>query len=190
MNYHDTKAQLVAYRGQIADIRHKMRALQAQVQPEQVSDYEFTVPHGKVRLSQLFGDKDTLFVIHNMGRSCPNCTMWADGFNGIYDHIVSRAAFVLSSPDLPEVQRAVALERGWKFPMVSHAGTRFAADMGYAPAAGMMPGLSVLKMRNGSIQRVADSRFNIGDEFCAIWRLFDMLPEGAAGWHAKFSYEV
>jgi hypothetical protein len=37
---------------------------------------------GKARLSALFGDKDTLFVIHNM----------TDGFNGVFEHLRDRAA--------------------------------------------------------------------------------------------------
>jgi len=75
----------------IAEIRGRMREAQASVEPEPVRDYEFTTPDGPVRLSQLFGDKRDLFVIHNMGRSCPACTLWADGFNGSYPHIADRA---------------------------------------------------------------------------------------------------
>ena len=79
-----------------------------------------------------------LFVIHNMGRSCPNCTLWADGFNGIYPHIADRAAFVVASPDPPDVQQSFAASRGWRFPMVSHQGSSFAADMGYRSAIGWL----------------------------------------------------
>src|SRR5437588_5436527 len=120
MNYRDTTRQLSEYRREIADIREKMRKAQAAVEPEEVSDYELTTPDGKVRLSALFGDKDTLFVIHNMGTGCASCTMWADGFNGVYLHLRDRAAFVLTSPDPPERQRSFAAERGWRFPMASH----------------------------------------------------------------------
>ena len=42
--------------------------------------------------------KRDLIVIHNMGASCPYCTLWADGFNGIYDHLADRAAFVALQP--------------------------------------------------------------------------------------------
>jgi predicted dithiol-disulfide oxidoreductase (DUF899 family) len=104
MNYRDTAAKLAAYRGEIARLRRKMREAQASVEPEPVRDYEFATLEGPVRLSQLFGPKRDLFVIHNMGRSCPHCTLWADGFNGIYPHIADRAAFVIASPDPPDVQ--------------------------------------------------------------------------------------
>jgi predicted dithiol-disulfide oxidoreductase (DUF899 family) len=62
--------------------------------------------------------------------------MWADGYNGIHHHIATRAAFVVSSPEPPEVQRKFAASRGWKFPMISHAGSTFAADMGFRTSNG------------------------------------------------------
>jgi len=91
MSYRDTAERLKTYRAQIKDIRDKMRALQADIAPEEVSDYEFATMSGKVCLSSLFGDKDTLLVVHNMGTGCVNCTMWADGFNGVYGHLADRA---------------------------------------------------------------------------------------------------
>jgi len=160
-----------------------MRALQQSVEPEEVADYRFAGAGGPVRLSELFGDKDTLFVIHNMGKSCPNCTMWADGFNGVLPHLESRAAFVVTSPDDPATQAEFAGSRGWKFRMVSHQGSDFAADMGYrGEGGGWMPGVSVFKRIDGKIMRVSDAAFDQGDDFCAVWHLFDLIPEGTAGW--------
>ena len=86
---------------------------------------------GPVRLSELFAGKRDLFVIHNMGTTCRYCTMWADGFNGVYEHLADRAAFVLATPNTPDVQKQFAKSRGWRFPMVSHAGNSFAKDLGY-----------------------------------------------------------
>ena len=105
MQYADASDKLAQYRQQIAQLRGKMRALQQSVEPQEVSDYEFSTTEGKVRLSELFGDKEYLFVIHNMGAGCPNCTLWADGFNGILPHIENRAAFVVASPDEPAAQQ-------------------------------------------------------------------------------------
>src|SRR6516162_6332847 len=39
-----------------------------------------------------FWRQEYLFVIHNMGAGCRNCTLWADGFNGMLRHIENRAA--------------------------------------------------------------------------------------------------
>lgn len=189
MTYRDTSEKLAAWRKQIAELRQKMRAAQSTVQPEPVQDYEFTIPSGRICLSQLFGDKRDLIVIHNMGRSCPNCTLWADGFNGVYPHIADRAAFVVTSPDSADVQQSFAASRGWRFPMASHQGNGFAADMGYrSTSGGWLPGVSVFRREATGVVRVADTHFESGDDFCAVWHLFDLIPEGAAGWRAKFSY--
>jgi predicted dithiol-disulfide oxidoreductase (DUF899 family) len=189
MTYQDTAEKLATWRGQIAELRQKMRDAQAAVEPEPVRDYEFTTAEGSLRLSQLFGTKRDLLVIHNMGRSCPNCTLWADGFNGIYPHIVDRAAFVISSPDPPDVQQGFAATRGWRFPMVSHQGSSFATDMGYRSVnGGWLPGVSVFRRDRNRIVRIADTGFEPSDDFCTLWHLFDLLPEGAAGWRPKFEY--
>lgn len=188
-SYRESAAALAQYRGQIAELRKKMREVQAGIEPEEVTDYVLATADGTSRLSELFGTKSELFVIHNMGASCPYCTLWADGFNGIYDHLVDRAAFVLSSPDLPAEQRRFAASRGWRFPMVSHQGTDFAADMGYrSESGGWMPGVSVFRRNGDRILRVADTGFQPKDDFCAMWHLLDLLPEGPAGWQPRFSY--
>ena len=103
------------YRNQITELRQKIRDIQAAAEPEIVPDHAFATPDGTTHLSDLFGSKDALFVIHNMGVSCPYCTLWADGFNGIYAHVADRAAFVVCSPD---TQSRFAAGRGWRFPMV------------------------------------------------------------------------
>src|SRR5262249_43953653 len=145
-----------AYRSQISDLREKIREAQASIEPEEVKDYVLARAGGTVKLSALFGSNDTLFVIHNMGASCSYCTLWADGFNGVFDHLRNRAAFVLVSPDTPEQQQKFASTRGWRFPMASCKGTTFAQDMGYWHDDGPMPGVSVFKRHGGHILRVAD----------------------------------
>jgi predicted dithiol-disulfide oxidoreductase (DUF899 family) len=188
MTYKDTTEKLKQYRREIAGLRQRMREAQASSAPEEVKDYEFAVPGGTTRLSALFGDKDTLFVVHNMGMSCAYCTLWADGFNGVYDHLRNRAAFVVSSPDEPAQQLKFAGTRHWKFPMVSHQGTTFAADMGYRGDDGFRPGVSVFKRAAGKLLRVADTSFSPGDDFCSLWHFLDLIPEGKAGWQPKFTY--
>jgi predicted dithiol-disulfide oxidoreductase (DUF899 family) len=73
--------------------------------------------------------------------------------------------------------------------MVSTQGTTFAEDMGYQANGRAMPGVSVFKHRAGKIERVADTGFAPGDDFCMVWHLFDLIPEGRAGWKPKFSYD-
>lgn len=188
---HDTASErLNVLRQQITTLRGELHALQQTVEPEPVEDYAFANSAGTVHLSELFGDKEYLFVIHNMGASCPACTMWADGFNGLLPHIENCAAFVITSPDAPEAQDKFKASRGWRFRMVSHAGTDFAADMGYrGEGGGWLPGVSVFRKQDGKVVRVSDTRFGPGDDFCSIYHLFGLLPEGVAGWRPKFRYQ-
>ena len=189
MRYRQASQRLTAYRKRIGTIRRRMRKIQRQVTPEPVEDYVFTSTRGPVRLSQLFGGKRDLIVIHNMGRHCPHCTLWADGYNGLYPHLASRAAFVVTSPDPPAVQQRFARSRGWRFPMLSHHGTTFAADMGYRSREGhWRPGVSAFRRTRDGIVRLADTGFQPGDDFCPAWHFFDLFPDGAAGWHARFRY--
>ena len=176
-------------RSKLNAVRCELRQALAEAAALDVPDYLFSSASGPVALSQLFDGKRELFVIHNMGTTCSNCTLWADGFNGLYPHLKNRAAFVVSSPDPPGIQASFAAKRGWQLPMVSHAGTSFAADMGFVDERGrFLPGVSVFVSGPAGIRRVSASFFAPGDDFCAAWHLFDLLPEGAAGWRPRFSY--
>jgi len=192
MAYTDTIQRLNDARRRILEIRAEMRELQAGIEPEQVEDYEFGTTDGPVRLSALFGDRDELLMIHNMGAGCVYCTLWADGFNGVADHLDDRAAFVVSSPDSPEAQRKFADGRGWGFRMVSHEGTPFAADMGYyteeGEFPGFHPGVSAFRKDGDRIWRVSNASLGPGDDFCSVWHLFDLFPEGPDGWGPRYEY--
>ena len=189
MNYTATRARLQDYRNRIAALRAEMRATQAAVEPEAVGDYVFSTLSGTVRLAELFGDKRELFAVHNMGTKCPSCTMWADGFNGVYQHLADRAAFVVISADPPAVQRQFAADRGWRFPMVSCQGNAFSADMGFSsPDEPVGPGVSVFQRNGEQIVRMSDTEFGPGDDFCAVWHFFDLLPEGRKEFRPKFRY--
>jgi predicted dithiol-disulfide oxidoreductase (DUF899 family) len=177
---------------QILEEKKKLAEMRKQLPAQPVDDYQFTAPDGsQVKLSQMFGDKDELLLIHNMGKSCPYCTLWADGFNGVRHHLSNRAAFVLVSPDDHETQRQFAQSRGWEFPMYSHKGTTFSKDVGFESEDGKQwPGFSTFrKSANGKIERVAKAFFGPGDDYCALWHLFDLLPNGVNGWEPKFQYE-
>lgn len=154
-----------------------------------VLDYDFKSKDGPVKLSSLFGDKPDLIIVHNMGKSCPYCTLWADGLNGLTDHLRNRAGFALTSPDDVATQTEFAASRAWRFPMLSTQGTTFARDMGFENAGRPMPGFSAFrKQPDGSILRTGASMFGPGDDYCAIWPMMEMLEGGAAGWAPKYQY--
>jgi len=196
MTYAQSMASMNAKRQEIEALRAELRALQAAAEPQVVDDYLLTGWDGPVRLSDLFGGKRDLIVIHNMGTGCPACTMWADGFNGVYDHLASRAAFVIASPNPVDKQKAFAAGRGWRFPMVSYEGSRFAEDMGYREIGadpfddklgGWNPGVSVFRRDGERIVRLSDAEFGPGDGFC-VFSLFDLVPDADPTWRPRYSY--
>jgi predicted dithiol-disulfide oxidoreductase (DUF899 family) len=164
---------------ELGKIRKKMLKVQSKLGKKEVQDYTLKDSGGSdVKLSQLFGDKKDLVLIHNMGKACRYCTLWADGFNGNFYFIQKLAGFALVSPDTPEVQKSFAAERGWKFPMYSGAGSAFIKDMGYQDKkGGYLPGASVFhKNDDGSITRVSKTFFGPGDFYCSVWHFLDMVP--------------
>ena len=141
----------------------------------------------------MFGNRTDLIVVHNMGRSCPFCTLWADEFNGVLAHLEDRAPFVVTSPDSPESQAQFAISRGWNFKMYSTEGTRFAEEMGFYDSegarAGFMPGVSTFSRdADGGITRVASSFFGPGDPYCGVWHVMALLKDGVDDWAPKFEY--
>ena len=156
---------------------------------EEVQNYEFTdFNDKKTSLMELFGEKNDLILIHNMGSSCAYCTMWADGFNGILPHLKNRASFVISSPDDSKTQKKFAITRGWNFQMISTKGTSFTKDMGFEKDGIPQPGVSVFFKDGNKIIRVGRDDFEPGDNYCATFPLFDLLKDGTGNWQAKFQY--
>lgn len=159
-----------------------------------VSDYTLLNQDGtSVTLKELFGNKKDLIVVHNMGKSCSYCTLWADGFNGLALPLADRAAFVVASPDAPTIQKEFADSRNWKFRMVSTEGSTFGKDMGFTMLHEgkwyEMPGYSTFRLNDdGSIKRVGKDFFGPGDVYCGVWQMFTMLDEGVNNWHPKYNY--
>jgi predicted dithiol-disulfide oxidoreductase (DUF899 family) len=178
---------------QLQEIKRKVADLRRQRPPEEVADYKFRDAAGReVALSSLFCDRGELIVVHNMGRDCAYCTMWADGFTGLLPHLENRAAFAVTSPDEPLAQEEFRRSRGWNFPLYSTRGTSFVFDMGFEGGeCGRMPGVSVFsKDGDGRISRVGRAEFGPGDNFCAVWHFFEMLPRGVDDWEPRLSYEL
>jgi len=178
----------------IAAKRKELQELLNESARGEVADYELIDGDGRrVHLSDLFGDKEDLLVIHNMGAACPFCTLWADGFNGIVPHIESRAAFVVVSPDAPEAQKQFAASRNWTFRMYSGAGSDFSQEMGYSFEKNgqvyQLPGVSAFHKRtDGTIIRTGRDSFGPGDVYSGIWYLFALLDNGVGNWEPQYSY--
>jgi predicted dithiol-disulfide oxidoreductase (DUF899 family) len=171
-------------------VQHERLAeLKRQLPKKEVSDYTLAGPEGPVRLSEMFGAKDDLIVIHNMGKGCRYCTLWADGFNGVWQHLANRAGFVLVSPDPPETLAQFAGSRGWTFSIASGRGSSFIEDMGFRGEKSWRPGVSTFqKSPDGKIWRVAKAPFGPFDPFCGVWHLMGLLADGVNDWEPKYQY--
>lgn len=174
----------------LAEVKKELAAARAAATPEPVEDFILTdTSGGAVRLSELFGDRRELIVIHNMGKRCVYCTLWADGLISMTPHIQSRAALVLASPDPADVVGDFARGRGWPFRCVSTAGSGFTKAMGFEHNGSPMPGVSAFVRRDdGSVSRTGRASFGPGDDFCSIWHLWELLPGDPLGWAPKYSY--
>ncbi|QOR68172.1 DUF899 family protein [Cytobacillus suaedae] len=179
--------QINALEQEILQKKKQLLDLRKSVGERLVPNYEFvTSSKQQTTLLDLFGDKNELFVIHNMGRSCSYCTMWADGFNGVYHHLVAKAGFVLASPDEPSVQEDFAAERKWQFPMISVKENLFTEDVGFIIEKKHYPGVSIFrKDENNNIYLYTQAFFGPGDDYCVPWHLFDLLPSGSEGVQTK-----
>ncbi len=190
MSQIEIQTQIDKLTGELETRNQQLQDLIAQLPNEPVEDFILQDLDGPVRLSELFGDHDDLIVIHNMGKSCPYCTLWADGLNGMVPYFESRTGIALVSPDAPKTQQSFAEERGWRFRMISND-SGFTEAMGYvkeeAGRAVQRPGYSAFRRdEDGSIRRVAHAYFGPGDSYCAIWPMLGLLEGGSGDWQPAF----
>jgi predicted dithiol-disulfide oxidoreductase (DUF899 family) len=186
------RAEIQALEKKILEKKKRLTELRRSAPPEEVADYRFLAhDDSEVSLIDLFGPHDDLILVHNMGKACPYCTLWADGFVGLTKHLENRAGFVVVSKDEVATQREFYRSRGWNFRMYSSHGSTFNSDMGFEDEnGGQQPGVSAFyKDSTGKVYRTACTSFGPGDDFCAVWPMFDLLKDGPAGWSPKYSYE-
>ena len=184
--------EIAALEKEIQEKREKVEKLRRKLVAQAIGEYTFTSRAGKpVKLSSLFGGKDDLIVVHNMGTGCRYCTLWADGFNGEYQHLENRAGFVVVSPNKPNVVDKFASGRNWQFNILSADGTTFFKDMGFeSEKGGAQPGVSTFhREKDGTIKRVSKAYFGPGDMFCGVWHMLDMLKDGPNEWEPQYEYK-
>lgn len=154
-------------------------------------DYVFQWASGgktgqRVRFSELFGDKTTLYSFMfgpNWDKPCPSCTSLMDGFDRTWYSVAQDAAFVAVAKAPPERIDAWAKERGWsQIPLVSGHASPFQADYRCQGESDDMklPVMHVFQRRDGGIFHfwATESTMNHVDTVWPYWNLFDFTPEG------------
>lgn len=182
----DTEIQAIEQ--QIFELNMKLVALRKNGANIEVPNYSFQTLEGSVTLRELFGDKDKLLLIHNMGQACRYCTLWADGFNGFVSHIESAMSLVLVSKDAPEIQRRFASSRAWRFRLASHGGGPYIEEQSVVKDQGNMPGAVVYERVGDKIVRQNSCVFGPGDLYCSMWGLLGLARLGAEDWTPQYSY--
>jgi predicted dithiol-disulfide oxidoreductase (DUF899 family) len=165
---------------ELCELEAKVVRQRSDVKGQSVAEYLFADWDGRsTSLAQLFGDRDNLIVIHNMGAGCSYCTMWADGLNGLLPYLEKASAVAMVNHDDIEKQKEVSRDRGWKFRMLDASRNSFFADMGFRDKDnnGLLPGTSTFtRDRNGTVRRQAMAYFGPGDKFCPVFSFLDLLP--------------
>jgi len=98
--------------------------------------YAFEGPDGVETLEQLFARHSQLLVYHFMfptswEAGCKSCSFWADGYDGIVEHLAQRdvAHVTISIAPLAKL-RAYQARMGWRFKWLSSARCDFNRDFG------------------------------------------------------------
>src|ERR1700724_3315084 len=96
--------------------------------------YVFDGARGKQTLADLFEGRSQLVIYHfmfgpNDKAGCPQCSLRADGFNGINVHLKHRDVTMICVSRAPYEKLAAYKKRmGWDFTWVSSGGTDFNFD--------------------------------------------------------------
>jgi predicted dithiol-disulfide oxidoreductase (DUF899 family) len=153
-----------------------------------VKNYEFETLDGTATLLDLFAGRTKLFAIHNMGQGCRYCTLWADGLNPFLPHLESEFAVVLLSKDPPEVQRAFANSRGWRFRMASHDGGEYIREQSVTPGEDNYPGMVCYERRGNEIFKLNSTTFGPGDLYCSMWHILSLAGIWEDKWTPQYAY--
>ena len=173
---------------EIMEKAQQLAALRREETASEVTDYRFQTQDGEISLSDLFAGRSRLLVIHNMGQGCRYCTLWADGINGILDHLEDAMAVALVSKDSPEVQRRMALDRGWRFRLASHGGGAYMTEQCAMGDHSNFPGALVYARDGGKILRRGRTFFGPGDLYSPAWHFLALAGLGEADWTPQFHY--
>jgi predicted dithiol-disulfide oxidoreductase (DUF899 family) len=199
-------AEEIELRRHVERVAAQRRALPPGGEPPE--DYRFENERGPARLSELFGDKQTLVTYNWMfgperERPCPMCMSLLSALDGEMPDILQRVAFAVIGRSPIERLTAFKKERGWRhLKIYSSAGNDF--NRAYAdekPGSGEdNAAFNVFTRAGGAIRHFWGDEMGMesadpgqdprgAPDPMPIWAILDMTPEGrGADWYPKLEY--
>jgi predicted dithiol-disulfide oxidoreductase (DUF899 family) len=168
-------------------------------------DYAFQSSNGVVRLSQLFGDKDTLVIYSMMfgpqrEKPCPMCTAMLTSWDGTARNLRERVALAVTARSPIERLLDFKKERGWQN-LEIYSDIKGDYTRSYISADdGDVPGLSVFTRGDGTVRHFWSGEMSgeMADhgqdprgapDLDPLWTILDLTPAGrGAAWYPKLEY--
>ncbi len=156
-----------------------------------------------VKLSELFDDPGKpLVLMHFMyGKAqehpCPMCTMWADGYDPVQEHLRQRVSFAVLVAGDAATFEAYGRERGWReLRLVSAADSDLKRQLGFEDEKGtQLPGVSVFARTGDGLVHftsvcafLGEAGFRGMDLFSPVWHYLDLAPDGRGDWMPSKDY--
>ena len=168
-------------------------------------DFEFVSEAGPIRLSSLFGDKDTLMIYSMMygpqrNAPCPSCTSFLSSWNGTAVNLRERVAIAVSARSPIERLIEYKKQRGFAYlPFISDSSGEYTRTY-VNPEDDDVPGFSVFTLRDGRIRHFYTNE--MGGEMAdpgqdprgapdldPLWQMLDWTPQGrGTDWYPKLEY--
>lgn len=196
-------AEEIELRRRIEAVAARRRALP--LGGEVPRDFELVSEAGPVRLSGLFGERDTLLVYSMMygperKAPCPMCTSFLNSWNGTAINLRERVAIAVTARS--PIERLVEFQQRRGFahlPFVSDSAGEYTRT--YVSAEdGDVPGFAVFVRRDGRVFHFYSSEMNgaMADpgqdprgapDLDPLWLMLDLTPEGrGTDWYPKLEY--
>ena len=168
-------------------------------------DYSFESEKGPVRLSDLFGDNQTLVIYSMMfgpqrQRPCPMCTAMLTSWEGTARNLRERVALAVTARSPVHRLLDYKKERGWQNLQMYSDGKGNYTRTYVSAEDGDVPGLNIFTRHNGKIHHfwAGEMSGDMADpgqdprgapDVDPLWTILDLTPEGrGSDWYPKLEY--
>src|ERR1700723_2790953 len=168
-------------------------------------DFGLASETGRIRLSSLFGDKNTLLIYSMMygpqrKAPCPMCTSFLNAWNGTAINLRQRVALAVTARSPIERLIDFKNQRGFtNLPFISDGSGEYTRTY-VNPEDADVPGFSVFSRRDGIIRHFYSGEMSGamadpgqdprgGPDLDPLWLMLDLTPEGrGTDWSPKLQY--